>query len=267
MKAKELRKLLVKAVEGDTDARRYLQAQFAGATVFVLEDGKLDVDATTAAIQYRVKAGVDPDEWDDVPTVTFDRAFAEKLQLNPLSLKPITPGTWANLWKRANGHLLVAAVYYGKRWSHIIASDLEIKRLVKAHLSGSSWLLLQDVLARMDADEDGKAVAMAAVIGKNAPPLRAPEPPVPAPAKVRVAGSRTPYNRAGLLEMMKASFNLQEIKDICFDLGVGYDDFGGEGLSAKTRELVLWAERNRRMEQLVDAVRRGNPHRFQAHFG
>jgi len=51
-------------------------------------------------------------------------------------------------------------------------------------------------------------------------------------------------------------YNLEELRTLCFELGVNYDDLGGEGLSAKVRELILKMGRQRELERLMHALRR-----------
>ena len=42
---------------------------------------------------------------------------------------------------------------------------------------------------------------------------------------------------------------------LCFELGVNFDDLAGATLSAKARELILWAGRQRKLDQLLAAMR------------
>lgn len=57
------------------------------------------------------------------------------------------------------------------------------------------------------------------------------------------------------------SFNLEELRTMCFELKVIYDDLGGEGLSAKTRELILHLQRHRgTLEEVATYVANHRPH-------
>ncbi len=58
-------------------------------------------------------------------------------------------------------------------------------------------------------------------------------------------------------DLIHAHFNLDELRELCFRLGIGYDDLPGETLSARTRELVLRLDRERRLDDLLN---------FCAHF-
>jgi hypothetical protein len=54
-------------------------------------------------------------------------------------------------------------------------------------------------------------------------------------------------------------FDLEELRTLCVDIGVNYDVLRGEGLEAKTRELVAYVERRGELERLVAAVRGQRP--------
>lgn len=61
--------------------------------------------------------------------------------------------------------------------------------------------------------------------------------------------------------LIRETFDLGELRTLCFDLDVKYDDLGGEGLSAKTRELILFLQRQRgTLEELATYVYRHRPH-------
>src|SRR5512143_1048802 len=67
-------------------------------------------------------------------------------------------------------------------------------------------------------------------------------------------------SRVDLLDALTHLFNDEELRTLCFKLtGVDYDSLRGEGKEAKARELVEYAERTDRFEELVEAVRRERP--------
>lgn len=70
--------------------------------------------------------------------------------------------------------------------------------------------------------------------------------------------SRESYPKA-LLDLMARHFNLEEVRTLCFELGIGYEDLGGEGLRGKLRELILHADRRNLLDELLDALRRERP--------
>jgi hypothetical protein len=51
-------------------------------------------------------------------------------------------------------------------------------------------------------------------------------------------------------------FDLEDLRTLCFDLGVDYDNLRGEGKAGKARELVALAERTHCLEALESTVRR-----------
>lgn len=50
-----------------------------------------------------------------------------------------------------------------------------------------------------------------------------------------------------------------ELRDLCFDLGVDYESLQGEGKAAKVRELIVYLERRGRIPELVEAGRELRP--------
>lgn len=56
---------------------------------------------------------------------------------------------------------------------------------------------------------------------------------------------------SALRELIVESFNLEEIRTLCYDLRVSYDDLQGEGITAKSRELIAYLERRDRLDQLI----------------
>jgi hypothetical protein len=54
-------------------------------------------------------------------------------------------------------------------------------------------------------------------------------------------------------------FNLEEVRTLCFDLGVDFDNVAGEGKSARIRELILQLARRDELQSLIDLVRQERP--------
>jgi len=67
-------------------------------------------------------------------------------------------------------------------------------------------------------------------------------------------------NLPDLLHQLEATFDEEEARTLCFELGIEYDDLGGRGRRAKLRELIACAERNGRLPDLVELVRQYRPH-------
>ena len=75
--------------------------------------------------------------------------------------------------------------------------------------------------------------------------------------RLPTASSQPTLNELRLVLSMR--FNLEELRDMCFEVGVDYDDLRGEGKSAKARELVLYMQRHRRLEKLIDGIKEARP--------
>jgi hypothetical protein len=64
---------------------------------------------------------------------------------------------------------------------------------------------------------------------------------------------------AELRQLLARRFSLGELRDLCFDLGVDYDDLPAEGKAEKARELVAYLERRERISELVEMLRERRP--------
>jgi hypothetical protein len=51
-------------------------------------------------------------------------------------------------------------------------------------------------------------------------------------------------------------YNLEELRTLCAEINAPFDDLGGEGRSAKARELILWMRRRGRLDELTAALAR-----------
>ncbi|MCA9996700.1 MAG: leucine-rich repeat domain-containing protein [Anaerolineales bacterium] len=76
--------------------------------------------------------------------------------------------------------------------------------------------------------------------------------------KQLLAGIETPAQRRELqlLEQLNAQSNLEEVRQLCFKLGVDYENLEGETKSAKTRALVQLLGRLGRLDELAAALER-----------
>ncbi len=63
-----------------------------------------------------------------------------------------------------------------------------------------------------------------------------------------------------LVDQISRYFNLEEMRDLCFRLGIEYDDLPGEGKSAQVRELVMRVQRNGRLSELLPLLQQLRPH-------
>ena len=57
---------------------------------------------------------------------------------------------------------------------------------------------------------------------------------------------------AGLRQILVSRLDEGELRTLCFDLGVDYDNLPGEGKANKARELVIYLEHRNRIGALVE---------------
>lgn len=59
-----------------------------------------------------------------------------------------------------------------------------------------------------------------------------------------------------LYDQLVTLFNLDEMRTLCFELNIDFDDIAGSGKSAKARELVLYMQRRGQLERLYEAIQK-----------
>lgn len=64
---------------------------------------------------------------------------------------------------------------------------------------------------------------------------------------------------ASLLSKINKHFGEDDLKTLCFDLDVDYENLAGETKSSKARELILELERQGRLPELVERCKRARP--------
>lgn len=57
-----------------------------------------------------------------------------------------------------------------------------------------------------------------------------------------------------LRQMLTNKYSLEELRDLCQDLGVDYENLPGEGKSAKARELIAHLQRRDRLPELLQVL-------------
>ncbi len=58
--------------------------------------------------------------------------------------------------------------------------------------------------------------------------------------------------QAQLRDLIAKYFNDEELRNLCFDLDIPYDDLGSEGKTGKVRELVAYCQRHNRLDDLAE---------------
>ncbi len=64
---------------------------------------------------------------------------------------------------------------------------------------------------------------------------------------------------SGLRRLLIKHFDIDELRTLCFELGIDYDSLRGESRDDKARELVTYLERRGRLDELVEVGRRLRP--------
>ncbi|MFP4441288.1 MAG: SUMF1/EgtB/PvdO family nonheme iron enzyme [Chloroflexaceae bacterium] len=81
-------------------------------------------------------------------------------------------------------------------------------------------------------------------------PLPSDQPASP-PAPPAAVAAVQPGQLVRLREILVTRFNNEELRTLCFDLDIDYDDLVGEGKAGKARELVAFLERHARIADLI----------------
>jgi len=68
--------------------------------------------------------------------------------------------------------------------------------------------------------------------------------------------------RAQIRETLDTFFDDGELRTLCFDLGIDYDNLPGDGKADKARELVSYCERRGEVVTLFQAIYRRRPNAF-----
>lgn len=69
----------------------------------------------------------------------------------------------------------------------------------------------------------------------------------------------SPSPAAALRQLMTTSFSLDEVRTLCFDLGIDYETLSGDDKSSKIVELIQFCGRSGRAAELVDQCRKARP--------
>ena len=62
-----------------------------------------------------------------------------------------------------------------------------------------------------------------------------------------------------LRQLLTKHFSLEELRTLSFDLGIDFDEIGGETKSAKVREFISYAERHGRLDDLLAEAAAARP--------
>lgn len=72
--------------------------------------------------------------------------------------------------------------------------------------------------------------------------------------------SDTTIHRSVLRHNLNQFFSADEVENVCFDLGINYEDLDGSNKSAKIRALIIYCERRgNAIDELVDTCKKSRP--------
>jgi len=79
---------------------------------------------------------------------------------------------------------------------------------------------------------------------------------------IRTGKKDTGYftDRGKLLSLMEEHFSVDDIEDICFELGVFHDKLPGIGVRGKSRSLIQHFEQRTEIYKLLDEIKQRRPH-------
>ena len=77
--------------------------------------------------------------------------------------------------------------------------------------------------------------------------------------KIALEQIRLPPDEPHLREILAKRFDAEELKNLCADLDVPFDDLAGEGHAAKARELVAYLDSRDRLNRLRKSIRQKRP--------
>lgn len=80
-----------------------------------------------------------------------------------------------------------------------------------------------------------------------------------ASAAVKAGVSLDFQQRVHLAQAITQGFNLNELRSLCFDLDLDYENISGETKESKVRELVMYCERRGKLPLLIDGIRKARP--------
>jgi hypothetical protein len=72
-------------------------------------------------------------------------------------------------------------------------------------------------------------------------------------------GELEPKRRTRLLQVLSERFDEGELRTLCFNLEIKYEDLPAEGKANKARELIQYLERRERISDLVEAGKQLRP--------
>lgn len=65
------------------------------------------------------------------------------------------------------------------------------------------------------------------------------------------------------LDILTNLFSEDDLRTLCFDLGIDYEQLPGSSKLGKARELILWCDRRGKLKRLYELVQKERPYLFE----
>jgi len=66
------------------------------------------------------------------------------------------------------------------------------------------------------------------------------------------------------LDILTNLFSEDDLRTLCFDIGVDYEQLPGSSKLGKARELILWCDRRDKLKRLYERVQAERPYLFES---
>jgi hypothetical protein len=67
------------------------------------------------------------------------------------------------------------------------------------------------------------------------------------------------FSRQSLHQLIHDNFDAEDLRQLCFEIGIAYDDLGGRGHNDRVRELILLVVNNDSAGRLLEKLRELRP--------
>jgi hypothetical protein len=150
---------------------------------------------------------------------------------------------------------LMAQLYRDRGTARLVAEDagLDVASIPTHDVMYVYW---QNILT--EADNTGRLAKLLELAAQQYPAKQA-ELVAPPDEPDRGAVLSTQQVRVGLRKLLETNFSLEELANLCFDMGIEYENLPGATRGAKARELVQYCERRLRVGELVETGRALRP--------
>lgn len=214
-------------------------------------DKSIDPDTSIDAFT----KNIDKETWNGKRMVTVNQYTGQKPRYLPWSNEPIDPSSvWATLTQKELGVIYWAATKPTDRGG--IANLETIAPIVEDDLANGNWRLFKNTLAAIEraSEEADTIVEVAQCEAKQYKP-RFSDGEASTEKNTRkpviTVGTVVDVDRKALRVVMTEVFGFNDLKILCDNMNISYEEIGGSNLSSKVLELVLYCVRRNRLVELA----------------